>query len=116
MGAIAPAWKVGGSPTAERLQLLSRRNCPLCESARLILLELAAGRRLVVSEYDIDEDPVLRARFTDRVPVILCRDRVLAEGQVHVAQLRVALDEPVTREGAQSDDSVTEAGPQPDRG
>ncbi|MGC2295453.1 MAG: glutaredoxin family protein [Candidatus Dormiibacterota bacterium] len=116
MGAIAPAWKTGGSPTAEHLQLLSRRNCPLCESARVILLELAAAHRMVVSEYDIDEDPVLRARFTDRVPVILYRDRVLAEGQVDAAELRVALDELVTREGARSDDSVTEAGLQPDRG
>ena len=77
---------------------------------------MAAARRLVVSEYDIDEDPVLRPRFTDRVPVILYRGRVLAEGRVDTGQLRVALDELVTREGVQSDDSVTEAGPQPDRG
>jgi len=108
--------KAGESPTAERLQLLSRRNCPLCESARLILLELAASRRLGVSEYDIDEDPVLLPRFTDRVPVILYRGRVLAEGRIDPDQLRVALDEIETREAVQSDDSVTEAGSQPDRG
>jgi hypothetical protein len=77
---------------------------------------LAAARRLVVSEYDIDEDPLLRAQFTDRVPVILYRRRVLAEGRVDPDQLRVALDEIATRERVQSDDSVTEADSNPDRG
>ena len=116
IAATAPAWKVGGFPTAERVQLLSRRNCPLCESAHEVLIELAAARRLGVSEYDIDADPLLQPRFTDRVPVILYQGRVLAEGRVNRNRLREALDEIAEGHRVDPDDSVTEAGSQPDRG
>jgi hypothetical protein len=102
--------------TADRLGLLSRRNCPLCESARSLLIELAGSRQLAVSEYDIDEDPRLQRQFTDRVPVILYRGRVLAEGRVEPNQLRAALDGIGDSEPAAADDSVTEPDPRRDRG
>jgi hypothetical protein len=100
----------------DRLELLSRRNCPLCESARSVLIELASARQVTVSEYDIDEDHLLRRQFTDRVPVILYRGRVVAEGRVDPDRLRAALDELRLGDPAAPDDSVTEADSQAGRG
>lgn len=102
--------------TADRLEFLSRRNCSLCESARSLLIDLAGARQLAFSEYDIDEDPLLQRQFTDRVPVILYRGRVLAEGRVEPNQLRAALEGIAEGEPAAADDSVTGADPTVDRG
>jgi len=79
-------------------------------------VELAASRQLAVSEYDIDEDPLLQRRFTDRVPVILYRGRVLAEGRIDPNQLQVALDGLSQSERTAADDSVTGADSVADRG
>jgi predicted thioredoxin/glutaredoxin len=69
-----------------------------------------------VSEYDIDEDNLLQRRFTDRVPVILYRGRVLAEGRVDPNQLRAALDGIAEGKPVAADDSVTGADSAADRG
>jgi hypothetical protein len=78
--------------------------------------ELAIKRQLGVSEYDIDEDPLLLPQFSDRVPVILYHGRVLAEGRIDPARLRVGLDEIAAGEGGLPDDSVTAADSPLDRG
>jgi ABC-type hemin transport system ATPase subunit len=78
--------------TTERLTFLSRRNCPLCASAQGALAELATLHNLGVSEFDIDEDDVLCARFSDRVPVVLYKGQVIAEGRIEPARLQQALN------------------------
>jgi len=101
---------------AERIQLLTRRNCPLCELARSTLAELAGDRRWRISEFDVDEDPDLLREFTDRVPVIRYRGQVVAEGRIEPVDLQAALQRisPAGREGP--DDSVTAADLELDRG
>lgn len=79
--------------TADRLELVTRRNCPLCQGARSALIELAARRNLGFSEFDVDEDRALLGRFSDRVPVILYRGQVVAEGRISPDGLRQAVDE-----------------------
>ncbi|MGC1185503.1 MAG: glutaredoxin family protein [Candidatus Dormiibacterota bacterium] len=78
--------------TTERLSLISRRNCPLCDSAQTSLAALAATRQIGISEFDVDEDDALRRRFGDRVPVVLYRGRVIAEGRIDGDHLAQALD------------------------
>ncbi|MGA8425968.1 MAG: glutaredoxin family protein, partial [Candidatus Dormiibacterota bacterium] len=89
---------------------------PLCESAHDLLIELASARGLAVSQYDIDEDALLRLQFTDRVPVIRYRGRVLAEGRVAPDALRAALDEIATNQGVDPDDPATAAASRPGGG
>jgi 4a-hydroxytetrahydrobiopterin dehydratase len=49
--------------------LYTRRNCPLCEEAKSAMACCDADVR--ITEIDIDDDPDLRRRYTDDVPVIL---------------------------------------------
>ncbi|HUY54451.1 MAG TPA: glutaredoxin family protein [Candidatus Nanopelagicaceae bacterium] len=76
---------------AERLELITRRNCPLCDLASAALAEVAAAQGLGISAFDVDDDPQLAREFTDRVPVVRYRGRVLAEGRTDAAHLVAAL-------------------------
>lgn len=102
--------------TVERLQLLTRRNCHLCELARSPLADLAAAQGLGISEFDVDEDPALLRQFTDRVPVVLYRGQVLAEGRIDPARLREGFVAISTGGGSGPDDSVTVAERKVNRG
>src|SRR5688500_17444320 len=48
--------------------LFTRRNCSLCDKARAAMD--ASGLAIHVTEVDIDDDPELRRRYNDDVPVI----------------------------------------------
>ncbi len=78
---------------ADRLELLGRRHCHLCERARAMVGPLAQAAGIGVSEYDVDEDPDLVAEFGLRVPVLRFRGRVLAEGRFDPNQLRRLIGE-----------------------
>ncbi|MGH7611661.1 MAG: glutaredoxin family protein [Candidatus Dormibacteria bacterium] len=90
----------------DRLQLLGRRGCHLCEQARDAVLPAAGELGLGVSEYDVDDDPGLRAEFGERVPVLRRGDRVLLEGRIEPGAVRAALHRLLPSPDA--DDSVTE--------
>lgn len=47
----------------------TRRECPLCDKARAAIR--ASGVEVTIREVDIDDDPELRRRYTDDVPVIV---------------------------------------------
>lgn len=66
---------------AEPLRLLTRRHCHLCELVRAPLCRLAAELSQPLEEFDIDEYPNLVLAYTDRVPVLLWGEEVLAEGR-----------------------------------
>ncbi|MGA7172620.1 MAG: glutaredoxin family protein [Candidatus Dormiibacterota bacterium] len=76
---------------AERLELITRRNCPLCDLASAALAEVAATRGLGISAFDVDDDPQLLREFTERVPVVRYRGQVLAEGRTDASRLLAAL-------------------------
>ncbi|HVC23796.1 MAG TPA: glutaredoxin family protein [Candidatus Dormibacteraeota bacterium] len=78
--------------TTEWLSLISRRNCHLCDAAHALLVGLAATRHVSLSEFDVDEDLALRKHFGDRVPVVLYRGQVIAEGRIDGDHLAQALD------------------------
>ena len=46
----------------------TRRDCPLCDAAKAAILD--SGLPVKLQEVDIDDDPVLRRRYTDDVPVV----------------------------------------------
>jgi hypothetical protein len=101
---------------ADRVELITRRNCPLCDLASDSLREVAADLGLGVSEFDVDDDSELVRQFTDRVPVIRYRAQVVAEGRVDPARIRERLAQLATTAGDQPDDPVTAAEIELDRG
>lgn len=78
--------------TPPPVELLTRRDCGLCEKARLALEAVGRQVPLRVTALDVDADPVLLAEFHLRVPVVrLASGTVIAEGVVTEAALRAAL-------------------------
>lgn len=72
------------------LTLYTRVGCHLCEAAETVVRALAPGRadlRIV----DIDADPLLRDRYTVRVPVVTIDDVEVAEYEVDSAALAALL-------------------------
>lgn len=69
------------------IEVVGRSGCGLCEEARDTLGAL--GIRF--EDRDVDADPALHERFTDRVPVVLVDGRIVAEGRVHAASIVRAL-------------------------
>ena len=70
-----------------RLQLVTRRGCHLCDDALAALRDLGREPELL----DVDADTALFDAYDWRVPVVVLDGRVLAEGRIEPAQLRAAL-------------------------
>jgi methylated-DNA-protein-cysteine methyltransferase-like protein len=86
--------------------LYIRRHCQLCEQMLHALAPWCDGHDLALEAVDVDTDPVLAARYGERVPV-------LAEGEDVIAEL--LLDEAVLarRLGVAADGGLREAGTYP---
>ena len=71
-----------------------KADCPLCDRAKAPVARALRGHggRVVAEWVDIAGDEALRARWGERIPVILAGDTVLAEGRVSELRLRRALD------------------------
>ena len=76
------------------VELLTRRDCGLCEKARAALEAVGRDLPLRVTLRDVDEDEALLREFHLRVPVVRLDGAVLAEGVVTEAALRAALAAP----------------------
>jgi len=67
------------------IQLMSRRNCCLCEDARAVVAAAAEAGLCSWETVNVDQDKALLVRFGMDVPVLLvngkelCRHRVLAD-------------------------------------
>ncbi len=57
--------------TVSRLQLISREDCPLCEEMHSELAPWVSEQQAVLTQLDVDADPVLKRRYGYRVPVLL---------------------------------------------
>ena len=69
-----------------------REGCHLCEEAKAAMAPVlkALGARL--QEVDIDDDPVLLARYTNDVPVIFVGSHFFAQHRIDAARLRRHLE------------------------
>ena len=77
--------------TPPRVRLYSRTNCHLCEVARADVQRICDELAVQFDETDVDSDPVLRAEYGDRVPVIVVDDKEHGYFRVNEARLRAAL-------------------------
>ncbi len=68
--------------------IYSRHGCHLCEEAKAQIAPLLKEFAARLTEINIDEDPVLRARYDYDVPVIFLGPRKTAKHRVDPAQFR----------------------------
>ncbi|GAB7192632.1 glutaredoxin family protein [Kineococcus sp. NUM-3379] len=76
---------------AERIVLVGRAGCHLCEDARAVVAQVAAETGATWREADVDADEDLHRRYTDLVPVVLLDGAEHDFGRVDAARLRSAL-------------------------
>lgn len=53
-----------------RIKFYTRESCPLCDKAREMLKRTGGGKDVILQEINIEKDPLLLNKFSDRVPVI----------------------------------------------
>lgn len=79
------------SPTAPRVTLYSRPGCHLCDDARAVVEEVCTELGESYVEISVDDDPDLRRRYGDEVPVTLVDGAQHDFWRVDPARLRTAL-------------------------
>ena len=72
--------------------LYTRPGCHLCEEAKAQLAPLLREFGAALREINIDTDPVLRARYTNDVPVIFLGSRKVAKHRIDLQQFRLLLE------------------------
>ncbi len=60
--------------STEILTLYVRRHCHLCDEMQRVLEPVCLNHRIGLRLVDVDQDPVLTARYSDAVPVLLAAD------------------------------------------
>lgn len=76
---------------AARVTLYSRPGCHLCEDARAVIERVCAELGEEYVEISIDDDPALRARYGEEIPVTLVDGRQHDFWRVDEQRLRSAL-------------------------
>ena len=71
--------------------LYGREGCAPCAHARDALRRLGRDFAFQLREQDVDEEPMLAARYGDRVPVVAIAGREVSEGRIDTAAVRRAL-------------------------
>lgn len=78
---------------AARLVVFSRGDCALCEEMIGELSAWLVGGGLAVEVRDVDADPVARARFGMKIPVLTLDGRLVCHGRFEAARLEKMLRE-----------------------
>lgn len=76
---------------ATRITLLGRPGCHLCDEAEVVVERVAAEAGVGWVKQSIDDDPALRERYWERIPVVLVDGRPHAFWRVSAERLREAL-------------------------
>jgi glutaredoxin len=69
-----------------------REGCHLCEEAKAAMAPVLAALGARLQEVDIDDDPVLCARYSNDVPVIFVGAQFFTQHHVDLARLRRHLE------------------------
>lgn len=73
------------------LQLLSRRECCLCEDAKVVIETLAKQALCSWETVNVDHDKALLVRYGMHVPVLLMNDKELFRHRVTEETLKATL-------------------------
>jgi glutaredoxin len=69
-----------------------REGCHLCEEAKSAMAPVLAALGARLQEVDIDDDPILRNRYTNDVPVVFVGPCFFAQHRIDAARLRRRLE------------------------
>jgi hypothetical protein len=72
--------------------LYGKAGCHLCEEARAAVESVRARRPFVLREVDVSLDPVLHARYGERIPVVVVAGVEAFEYHVDADELEGLLD------------------------
>ena len=72
--------------------LYGKAGCHLCEEARVEIEAVRARRDFRLSEVDVSLDPVLHARYGERIPVVVVGGEEAFEYHVDAGELEKLLD------------------------
>ena len=75
-----------------RITLYGKPGCHLCETARAVVERVRADHGFELEEVDVSVDPVLHARYGERIPVLELDGEELFEFFVQERSLRERLD------------------------
>jgi glutaredoxin len=75
------------------ITLYTREGCHLCDNAKAVISPLLTEFGATLREVDIDDNPVLRERYTNDVPVVFLGSRLLAQHRLDAADLRRQLEQ-----------------------
>jgi glutaredoxin len=73
--------------------LYTRPGCHLCEQAKSAIAPLLRDFRATLHEVNIDDDPVLKERYSWDIPVIFVGQKKAAKHRVDIEQFRRQLEE-----------------------
>jgi glutaredoxin len=72
--------------------LYMREGCHLCEEAKAAMIPILEVFGAALQEVDIDDDPILLARYSNDVPVIFIGPQFFTQHRVDAARLRRHLE------------------------
>jgi glutaredoxin len=72
--------------------LYGKAGCHLCEDARAVIESVRARRPFDLTEVDVSLDPVLHARYGERIPVLVVAGSEAFEYHVDPEELERLLD------------------------
>ena len=73
------------------LTLYGKPGCHLCEEAQAVVADVRARHPFELEEVDITRDPVLEARYRERIPVIAIDGQEVLELVIETTELEKAL-------------------------
>ncbi|HEX6714244.1 MAG TPA: glutaredoxin family protein [Thermoleophilaceae bacterium] len=74
-----------------RLTLYGKPGCHLCEEAREVVLNVRERHPFELEEVDITRDPVLEARYRERIPVVVLDGEEVLELVIETSELERCL-------------------------
>ncbi len=80
-----------GTGAVPRLTLYSRAYCHLCHDMQVALESLRGEYEFELQVLDVDADPLLLARYDERVPVLVAGERELCHYFLDAAAVRAHL-------------------------
>jgi glutaredoxin len=75
-----------------RIVLYGKPGCCLCDEAREAVAEVRERREFDLTEVDVSLDPLLHARYGERIPVVELNGEDAFELHVSAAELEKLLD------------------------
>lgn len=75
------------------LTLLTRPGCHLCDEMKKQIAPVVKQQGAHLREVNVDDDPVLRARYNEEVPVLFLGSRKVAKYAADLEQLRRQLEQ-----------------------